>query len=178
MEIKNISIEKLIPYEFNNKEHDEIQITRIASSIKEFWFVQPIVIDKDNTIIIWHGRYLAAIELWLKEVPIVRADTLDKDQVRKLRILDNKLNESEWHLWNLKLELDYLWQLDIWELNIDIKDMFPDLDMGDENDVDDENENTIPEDPTKIIVEEWDIFWLWAYIEKDWKKLDVVEFIK
>ena len=111
-------------------------------------------------------------------MPIVRADTLDKDQVRKLRILDNKLNESEWHLWNLKLELDYLWQLDIWELNIDIKDMFPDLDMGDENDVDDENENTIPEDPTKIIVEEWDIFWLWAYIEKDWKKLDVVEFIK
>ena len=60
-------------------------------------------------------------------MPIVRADTLDKDQVRKLRILDNKLNESEWHLWNLKLELDALWELDIGDLNIDIKDLFPEF---------------------------------------------------
>ena len=54
MDIKQIAIEKLIPYEKNNKEHDEIQITRIANSIKEFGFIQPLVIDKNNVVVIGH----------------------------------------------------------------------------------------------------------------------------
>jgi ParB-like chromosome segregation protein Spo0J len=47
-----MDINELIPYEFNNKEHDETQINRIANSIKEFGFTQRIVIDKDNVVII------------------------------------------------------------------------------------------------------------------------------
>jgi ParB-like chromosome segregation protein Spo0J len=52
MEIENVAIDKLIQYEFNNKIHDDTQIDRIANSIKEFGFLQPLVIEKDNTIIV------------------------------------------------------------------------------------------------------------------------------
>lgn len=127
MEIKQVKIDKLIPYEFNNKEHDELQVNRIANSIKEFWFTQPIVIDKDNVVIIWHGRLEASKKLWLKEVPCVQLDELTDKQVKKLRILDNKLNESEWNLANLKLELDDIWELNIWDIEISVDDMFPEF---------------------------------------------------
>lgn len=133
MEIKNIAIETLIPYEFNNKEHDETQINRIANSIKEFGFTQPIVIDWDNVVIIWHWRLEAAKKLWMKEVPCVSMEKLTPTQVKKLRILDNKLNESEWNLANLKMELDDLWDLNIWELDMSISDLFPEFDAPEFN---------------------------------------------
>lgn len=128
MEIKNIAVEKLIPYEKNNKEHDETQINRIANSIKEFGFRQPLVVDKNNVIIVWHWRLEWAKKLWLKEVPCIIADDLTEEQIRKYRILDNKLNESEWNLWNLKLELDELWNLDMWDIHLSISDVFPEFD--------------------------------------------------
>lgn len=133
MKIENIAIDKLIPYEFNNKEHDETQVNRIANSIKEFWFTQPIVVDKDNTVIIWHWRLLASKKLWLKEVPVVKMEDLTETQVKKLRILDNKLNESEWNLANLKMELDDLGDLNFWELEYTISDLFPEFDAPEFN---------------------------------------------
>jgi ParB-like chromosome segregation protein Spo0J len=54
MKVVNKDINGLVPYEFNNKIHDEVQINRIANSIKEFGFLQPIVIDKNNIVIIGH----------------------------------------------------------------------------------------------------------------------------
>ena len=54
MKIENVSVERLIPYEFNNKKHDKVQVDRIANSIKEFGFLQPLVVDKDNIIIVGH----------------------------------------------------------------------------------------------------------------------------
>jgi len=53
MNIEQLKTQSLIPYEFNNKIHSEEQIDRIANSISEFWFTQPIVVDKDNVVIIW-----------------------------------------------------------------------------------------------------------------------------
>ena len=100
----------IVPYEFNNKIHDETQINRIANSIKEFWFTQPIVIDKNNVVIIGHWRLESAKKLWLEKVPCVILDELSDKQIQKLRILDNKLNESEYDLANLKMELDSLWE--------------------------------------------------------------------
>lgn len=132
MKIIEKDIESLIPYEFNNKIHDETQVNRIANSIKEFWFLQPVVIDKNNIIIVWHGRVEGAKKLWLKSVPCILADDLTDEQVKKFRILDNKLNESEWNLENLKVDLEELWNLDIWELKIDIDELFPDLDTEEE----------------------------------------------
>lgn len=128
-----MDVNELIPYEFNNKEHDETQINRIANSIKEFGFTQRIVIDKDNVVIIWHGRLEAAKKLWMKEVPVVKLEDLTPTQVKKLRILDNKLNESEWNLANLKMELDDLWDLNIWELDMSISDLFPEFDAPEFN---------------------------------------------
>lgn len=163
MEIENIAVEKLIPYEFNNKVHDETQVNRIANSIKEFWFLQPIVIDKDNVIIVGHGRLEWAKKLWLKEVPCVRAENLTETQIKKYRILDNKLNESERDIDNLKLDLEDLWDLDIWDIKLDISDVFPDLKLDDEEETEIEEDEAPEVSQEAKIVMEGDLFQLWNH---------------
>ena len=96
MNIENVAIKDIKPYERNAKKHDETQIKNVMESIKQFGFAQPLVVDKDNVLIIGHCRLIAAKRLKLKEVPVVRMDELTQEQVDKLRLLDNKLNESEW----------------------------------------------------------------------------------
>ena len=96
MEVRNISIKDLIPYERNTKKHDKTQINNVAESIKQYGFVQPIVIDKNNVVVIGHCRLLAAKQLKMKEVPCVCVEDLTEEQVKALRIVDNKSNESEW----------------------------------------------------------------------------------
>lgn len=96
MIIKDVNIEDIKPYEFNAKKHDKIQIKNVAESIKQFGFVQPLVINKDGVIIIGHCRYQAAKRLKLKTIPCLFVENLTDEQVKKLRNLDNKLNESEW----------------------------------------------------------------------------------
>ena len=96
MEIKNIKTEQLVPYDKNTKKHDKTQINNVAESIKQYGFVQPIVIDKDNVVVIGHCRLLAAKKLKMKEVPCVCVEDLTEEQVKALRIVDNKSNESEW----------------------------------------------------------------------------------
>ena len=88
--------EDLIPYERNQKKHDEKQIANVANSIKRFGWQQPIVIDKKDVIVIGHCRLLAAQKLGLDEVPCTVADGLTEDEIRELRIADNKTNESAW----------------------------------------------------------------------------------
>ena len=127
MEVKEMLVSSLSEYEKNNKIHDEEQILRIANSIKEFWFTQPIVIDKSNTIIMGHWRLAAAKLLWLEKVPVVKMSNLTEDQVKKLRILDNTLNESEYDLWNLKQELESLEDFNFWDLELDKRFFFPEL---------------------------------------------------
>ena len=67
--------------------------------------------------------------LWLKKVPVIIADDLTEEQVRKYRILDNKLNESERDVDNLKIELEELWDLSFWDLTIDVKDFILELEI-------------------------------------------------
>jgi DNA modification methylase len=98
MNIQNIDIKSITPYKGNAKKHDKKQIDNVAESIKQFGFVQPIVVDKDNVIVIGHCRYEAARKLKMQEVPCVSVDTLTPEQVQKLRLLDNKLNESDWDM--------------------------------------------------------------------------------
>lgn len=85
-------------YEKNAKAHPETQIDQIAKSIEEFGFNQPLVVDKDNVLIVGHGRFLAAKTLGIEEVPVIRADELTKAQVKAYRLADNKLNESGWDM--------------------------------------------------------------------------------
>ena len=84
------------PYARNAKKHDDKQIANVAESIKQFGWQQPIVCDADGVIIIGHCRLLAAKKLGLKKVPVKTVDNLSEEQVKKLRALDNKLNESDW----------------------------------------------------------------------------------
>ena len=96
MNVKNMNIKDIRPYKNNAKKHDETQINNVAESIKQYGFVQPIVIDKDGVIVIGHCRALAAKKLGLKEVPCVCVEDLTEEQVKALRIVDNKSNESPW----------------------------------------------------------------------------------
>lgn len=116
MKVQNIKIEVIKPYERNTKKHPETQIKNIAESIKQFGFIQPLVLDNNNQIIIGHGRYFASQLLGMKEVPCVFVENLTDEQVRKLRILDNKLNESEWDDDLLRLELE---DLDFGDFDVD-----------------------------------------------------------
>ena len=126
MKTVDMKVADLIPYEFNNKVHDSEQVNRIANSIKEFWFTQPLVVDQNNVVIIGHGRLLAAIKLWLETVPVVKMEKLTETQIKKLRILDNKLNESERDDKNLRLELEDLdFDLSIWDIELKSEELFP-----------------------------------------------------
>lgn len=80
MNIEYLKTSDLIPYSKNAKRHPAEQVKLIANSIKEFGFQQPIVIDKDNIVVIGHGRLLAAKRLKIDTVPIVRVDNLTDDQ--------------------------------------------------------------------------------------------------
>lgn len=84
-------VEKLIPYENNVKIHDEKQVKKIAESIKQFGWDQPIVVDKDGVIIKGHGRRLAALKLGLKTVPVLVRGDLTPEQVNAARVADNRV---------------------------------------------------------------------------------------
>jgi len=93
MKIEQIPTEKLIPYARNAKKHDAAQVSKLAGSIREFGFNNPVLIDKDNGIIAGHGRVMAAQKLELKEVPCIRLGHLTDTQRRAYILADNKLAE-------------------------------------------------------------------------------------
>ena len=94
----NIEISKIIPYRNNAKTHTQKQIKQVAESIKRFGFVQPLVISKNNEVVIGHCRLEAAKLLELKEVPFISVENLSDKEVKALRLADNKLNESQWDM--------------------------------------------------------------------------------
>lgn len=97
MKIIEQDIHDLKPYPKNAKEHPEKQIKKISASLQEFGFNQPIVVDKDNVIVVGHGRYIAALSLGMETVPTLIVD-LTEEQANAYRLADNKLNESEWDM--------------------------------------------------------------------------------
>ena len=113
MKIENIAVKDIKPYERNAKRHPDEQVEYIANSIREFGFRQPLVIDKDNILVIGHGRLLAAKKLGIDEVPCVRADDRTDEQIKALRLADNKTNESEWDSDFLDLELSDIFDIDM-----------------------------------------------------------------
>ncbi len=105
METVELDLDKLKPYSNNAKNHPDEQVELIANSIKAFGFRTPIVVDENFVIIQGHGRRLASLSLGLKTVPCVIADDLSKEQVKMLRLADNKVAESDWDLETLDFEL-------------------------------------------------------------------------
>ena len=105
MKIELIQIDRVIPYA-NNPRKNEAAIAKVAASIKEFGFRQPIVVDESYMIIVGHTRLLAARALDLTEIPVHIAEGLSSAQVKAYRIADNRAaQESEWDDELLKIEL-------------------------------------------------------------------------
>ena len=106
MEIKSIETNKILPYINNPRKN--LNVDKVAASIKEFGFQQPIVVDKTFTIIVGHTRFEAAKKLGLKEVPVQIAD-LTETQAKAYRIADNRLSEdASWDTKLLNLEFNDL----------------------------------------------------------------------
>lgn len=105
MNIIQRELDSIRPYAANAKKHGATQVANVAESIRQYGFVQPIVIDKDGVIVIGHCRALAAKKLGMKEVPCVCVDDLTPEQVKALRVVDNKTNESPWDMDLLAAEL-------------------------------------------------------------------------
>ena len=105
MRIINKPIDEVIPYDKNPRHNDEA-VEAVATSIREYGFKVPIIIDKDNVIVAGHTRVKAAKRLGLTEVPCIIADDLTEEQVRAFRIADNKTTEiAEWDYDLLRVEL-------------------------------------------------------------------------
>lgn len=112
LQIKNLSTDSLIPYAMNSRTHSDSQVSQIAASIKEFGFLNPVIVDGKNGIIAGHGRVMAAKKLGLAEVPTVEASHLTDAQRKAYVIADNKLAlNAGWDDETLKIELENLSEL-------------------------------------------------------------------
>ena len=101
-------ISELIPYVNNPRKNDKA-VDAVASSIKNFGFKNPIIIDGNNEIVAGHTRLKAAKKLGITSVPCIIADDLTPSQIKAFRIADNRVSESsEWDMELLKIELDGL----------------------------------------------------------------------
>ena len=112
MNIIKMKVEELIPY-INNPRNNENAVDKVASSISEFGFKNPIFVDKNNVVVNGHTRLLASKKLGLKEVPVIVIDDLTDTQIKAFRIADNKVAEySKWDYDLLNIELEQLEELD------------------------------------------------------------------
>jgi ParB-like chromosome segregation protein Spo0J len=105
-----VATASLTPYANNAKVHPEMQVERIGASIRQFGFVQPILIDADGVVVAGHGRLLAAQQLEMGQVPVIRLGHLTPDQAKALRIADNSIAQSgsSWDADMLEAELSAL----------------------------------------------------------------------
>lgn len=97
IEVELTPVADLQPYSRNAKKHPDSQVARIADSIREFGFNVPVLVDGQGVIVAGYGRFLAARQLGLTEVPTVSLEDLSPEQIRKFRLADNKVAESSWN---------------------------------------------------------------------------------
>lgn len=154
MEITFRPITEIKPYQRNAKTHSSEQIRKIADSISEFGFNQPIVLDKDGTVIVGHGRLEAAKLLGLSDVPTVIIE-LPPAKAKAYRLADNKLSESDW---NLPLVIEELKELDLSGLDIELTGFKKELFLGEEAEPMKESSNREQKPKNKVCPEcgfEW-----------------------
>lgn len=142
VKVQNVSIDSIKPYANNPRDNDG-GVDAVANSIKEFGWQQPIVVDKDNVIIVGHTRFKAAKKLKLKEVPVVVASNLTDEQVKAYRLADNKTGElTSWDDDLLGSELDDILDIDMSDFGFTF-----DLDTDDEKVTEDDFDEEVPEEP-------------------------------
>ncbi len=111
-EMQLISVDKLVPYVNNARTHSAEQILKLRSSLREFGFVNPIIIDREFNVIAGHGRLMAAKEEGLTEVPCVFADYLTDAQKKAYILADNRMAmDAGWDEELLKIEMEELQNL-------------------------------------------------------------------
>lgn len=107
--IEWLSVDNLIPYAKNARTHSDEQVAQIAGSIKEFGFNNPVLVDKDNSIIAGHGRLMAARKLGMDKVPVVQLEHMTEAQRKAYVLADNRIAlNSGWDTSMLSLELQEL----------------------------------------------------------------------
>lgn len=112
-EMQLVSIAKLVPYVNNARTHSPEQITKLRSSLREFGFINPVIIDRDFNVIAGHGRILAAKEEGIAEVPCVFADHLSEAQKKAYIIADNRMAmDAGWDEELLRVEIESLQGMD------------------------------------------------------------------
>lgn len=153
-------IKDLIPYARNSKIHTDKQVTQISSSMKEFGFTNPVLIDETNGIIAGHGRILAAEKLKYKDAPCIILSGLTDAQKRAYVIADNKIAENAgWDEEMLKLEimdLDGL-EFDLGLLGFDDDELDDLLDLG-EKEEGNTDPDEVPEPPDEPVSNPGDIW--------------------
>jgi len=161
LQINYKSTENLIPYANNSRTHSDDQINQVASSIKEFGFTNPVLIDEQGGIIAGHGRVMAAKKLGLAEVPTITLEGLTKAQVKAYVIADNQLAlNSGWDVDTLKLEIETLQELDF---DIDLLGFDDDFLSGlldeepSEGLTDDDAVPELPDDPITVLGDVWQL---------------------
>lgn len=158
--IEQVTIEKLIPYAKNSRTHSDAQIAQIAASIKEFGFVNPVLIDEQDGIIAGHGRVMAARKLGINEVPCIRLAHLTENQKRAYVIADNKLAlNAGWDEEMLKLEIKDLEasDFDISLLGFDAEELENIMDEPETTEglTEDDEVPEPPEDPITVLSDVW-----------------------
>lgn len=146
---EDVEIEKLKPYKNNARTHSDEQIEKIAKSMKEFGFINPVLVDGDLNVIAGHGRILGAKKLGMKEVPCLFIENLTEEQKRAYIIADNRLAEDAgWDKELLKIELEDLKNMnfDITLTGFELEDF--DFSMDETEVIEDEFDETVPEEPT------------------------------
>ena len=134
-----IKISELTPYENNARTHSNEQIEAICNSIREFGFINPVIIDENNMILVGHGRLEAAKVLGIDEAPYRRVENLTEDQKRAYILADNKLSDlGGWDEGLLAQELG--------EIELDMSLFgFDNIDIGDIDINEDIEEDEVPE---------------------------------
>lgn len=113
MNIIEVEIDKIIPYDNNPRNNDDA-VNKVALSISAFGFKVPIVIDSNNIIVTGHTRVKAAKKLGMEKAPCILADDLTEEQIRAFRLADNKVAEfSKWDDEKLMQELEELENVDM-----------------------------------------------------------------
>lgn len=155
------SVKDLIPYVNNSRTHSDEQVNQIASSIKEFGFTNPVLIDEQGGLIAGHGRVMAAKKLKLDEVPCVELKGLTEAQKKAYIIADNQLPlNAGWDLDMLKLELEALneMEFDIDLLGFDDEFMSGLLEEEPVNGLTDEDDcPEPPENPVSVLGDIWQL---------------------
>lgn len=139
---KDILTDELIPYARNSRTHSESQVTQIASSIREFGFTNPVLVDAKNSIIAGHGRVMAAKKLGLESVPCLVLSHLSEAQKKAYVIADNQLAlNAGWDNEMLKLEVEELAEMDFDLDLLGFDSDFMDLLVGEDELLEPEKEN-------------------------------------